>query len=407
MPISQSSCSRVPTKQAFAARQQKLLSARAQAAQRATWMSVWVNLALTFLQLLVGWLSHSQALVAHGLHSFSDLLSDFLVIFASRQSSHPADERHPYGHARMETAATLVLGISLLAVGGGIVYECVERWRNAGDLPALNWWALAVAVLTVVGKEGLYHFLKKVARRLRSQLLLANAMHTRADAASALVVVLGIGGALLGWIILDLIAAALMGAMILHMGGELAWKALSELIDTGLDAEHVDEIALALKESPDVLGIHDLRTRRMAGNALVDAHIQVDPRISVSEGHRIAEAARQRVLQKCPLVLDVLVHIDPDDGLDDPDEQWQHLPDRTTLLSEMAPILAGLPKPEKITLHYINAKVEVDVHLSASVLRHDEELQRLNEALNFSLPEDGPIGEVCVLLKISRGDNMS
>ena len=190
---------------------------RAAEAQRATWVSVAVNLLMTIAQLVVGWLAHSQSLVAHGLHSFSDLLSDFLVIYASRQSAHPADEAHPYGHARMETAATLALGISLALIGGGILWESGMRLQHIEVLPVVELSALWIAIATVISKEGLYRYLIRVAERQRSQLLTANALHTRADAASALVVVVGIGGALMGWAFLDLLAAALMGFMILRM----------------------------------------------------------------------------------------------------------------------------------------------------------------------------------------------
>ncbi len=169
-------------------------------AQRATWVSVAVNLLMTIAQVIVGWLANSQSLVAHGLHSFSDLLSDFLVIYATRQSAHPADAAHPYGHARVETAATLILGASLTLIGGGILWESGMRLQHVELLPAVEWLAFWVAVATVVAKEGLYRYLIRVAERLRSQLLIGNALHTRADAASALVVVVGIGGALLGWV---------------------------------------------------------------------------------------------------------------------------------------------------------------------------------------------------------------
>ena len=165
-------------------------------AQRATWVSVAVNLVMTVVQLVVGWLAHSQSLIAHGLHSFSDLLSDFLVIYASRQSAHPADQAHPYGHARVETAATLILGVSLTLIGGGILWESGLRLQHAEVLPVIQLSALWVAIATVVSKEVLYRYLIRVAERLRSQLMIANALHTRADAASALVVVVGIGGAL-------------------------------------------------------------------------------------------------------------------------------------------------------------------------------------------------------------------
>ncbi len=330
--------------------------------QQATWGSVVVNLLLTVAQIVVGWIGHSQSLIAHGIHSFSDLLSDFLVLYASRQGASPADAGHPYGHARMETAATLVLGISLALIGGGILWETGTRLQGEVVLPPVEWETLWVAVFTVLVKEGLYHYLVRVARRLRSQLLTANALHTRADAASALVVVVGIGGALLGWPFLDLLAAALMGFMILRMGAQLGWQAMQELIDTGLDGTEVEAIRRALVNTPGVVGLHDLRTRRMAHQALVDAHVQVDARISVSEGHRIAEAARLSVLAECPEVMDVLVHIDPeDDG--DHRRTTAHLPGREQLLAELQPLLAGLPAPQKVVLHYLGGKVEVEVFL--------------------------------------------
>mgnify|MGYP001432865428 CR=1 FL=1 len=158
---------------------------RAGEAQKATWVSVAVNLVLTLAQLIVGWLAHSQSLIAHGLHSFSDLLSDFLVIWATRQSSVPADLAHPYGHARVETAATLVLGISLLLIGAGILWDSGMRLQEQALLPGVEMGAFWIAVFTVVAKEGLYRYLIHVAKKLRSQLLTANALHTRADAASA------------------------------------------------------------------------------------------------------------------------------------------------------------------------------------------------------------------------------
>uniref|UniRef100_Q479I8 Cation efflux protein n=1 Tax=Dechloromonas aromatica (strain RCB) TaxID=159087 RepID=Q479I8_DECAR len=353
---------------------------RAVEAQKATWVSVAVNLVMTVIQLIVGWLAHSQSLVAHGLHSFSDLLSDFLVIYASRQSAHPADEAHPYGHARMETAATLVLGASLTLIGGGILWESGMRLQHIEALPTVELSALWVAIATVVSKEALYRYLIRVAERLRSQLLIANALHTRADAASALVVVVGIGGALLGWSFLDLLAAALMGFMILRMGAGLAWGAIKELIDTGLDESQVEAIRATLRETPGVRGLHQLRTRRMAHQALVDTHVQVDSRISVSEGHRIAESARARVLREHPEVLDVLVHIDPEDDMD-PAVFSARLPGREALLAELKPLLAGLPKPEKVVLHYLNGQVELEVFLNHVFFENGEALKRAEEAL--------------------------
>lgn len=293
-------------------------------AQRATWASVVVNLLLTIVQLIVGWIAHSQSLIAHGLHSFSDLLSDFLVLWANHQGAHPADAAHPYGHARIETAATLVLGISLALVGGGILLTAGQQLQHMDDVPPVGPLALWIALATLVAKEGLFHYLKAVAERLRSAVMMANAWHTRADAASALVVAIGIGGSLLGWRFLDLLAAVLVGFMILKMGLEFAWEALRELVDTGLTEDEVEHIRATLAATPGVVDLHELRTRRMAHRVLVDVHLQVDGNITVREGHEIGETARRRVLVAHPEVLDVLIHLDAEyDGIPDGEAHQQ------------------------------------------------------------------------------------
>lgn len=279
-------------------------------AQKATWVSVALNLLLTIVQLIVGWVAHSQSLIAHGLHSFSDLLSDFLVLWANHQGAHPADAAHPYGHARIETAATLVLGISLTLVGGGILLVSGQQLTQMADVPPVEILALWIALLTLLSKEGLFHYLKAVAERLRSRVMMANAWHTRADAASALVVAVGIGGSLLGWRFLDLLAAVIVGFMILKMGLQFAWEALRELVDTGLSDDEVAAIRSTLAATPGVVDLHELRTRHMAHRVLVDVHLQVDGRITVAEGHEIGETARHRVLTAHPEVLDVLIHLD-------------------------------------------------------------------------------------------------
>lgn len=357
-------------------------------ASRATWISAALNLALTIAQLVVGWAAHSQSLIAHGLHSFSDLLSDFLVLYANRKGSHPADREHPYGHARVETAATLILGASLAAIGFGILWEATLRLQTVAELPPVELLALWVAIFTAASKEVLFRYLLRVAERLRSPMLAANAWHTRADAASALVVVVGIAGALMGWKFLDLLAAAIMGFMILRMGLKLAWESLQELIDTGLDKNKVEAIRRTLLDTPGVLGLHELRTRRMAHQALVDAHVLVDPRISVSEGHRLGEQARQRVLDAHPEVADVLVHIDAEE-----DQALMSssadLPDRDALMAHLQGLLgeeaAGI---EKTVLHYLGNRVEAEVFLPLETCLDLARMNRLEQRIAGRLSGD-------------------
>lgn len=333
------------------------------AAQQCTWVSVAVNLLLTVLQLVVGYFGRSQALVADGLHSLSDLLSDFLVLVANRQGSRHADADHPYGHARFETAATLLLGAALAVLGVSLLVTAGMRLQHPQELQQVHPATLWVALLTLLAKEGLFHYLMAVAKRVRSQLLAANAWHSRSDAASSLVVLAGIGGNLLGYTFLDLVAAAVVGMMIARMGGKLAWEALAELTDTGLAAEEVEAIRRTLLGTSGVRGLHELRTRKMADNALVDAHILVNPKISVSEGHYIAESARQAALKQHH-VMDVMVHIDPED--DTQTRSNAHLPDRDSLLAHLAERLGDSSlAANRVVLHYLDGKVDAELYLMA------------------------------------------
>ena len=334
------------------------------AAQKSTWVSIAINLLLTFFQVAGGFLAHSQALMADGLHSLSDLLSDILVLYANRHGSRHADADHPYGHARVETAATLILGAFLAVLGVVLLVSAAMRLQHPEALKAVSPMALAVAIIALVAKEGMFRYMLAVAMRVRSQMLVANAWHARSDAASSLVVIVGVIGNLLGYTFFDLLAAAVVGVMIAHMGGKLALEAMEELIDTGLGEEEVDAIRQTLLNTHGVLGLHELRTRKMADNALVDAHIVVDPKISVSEGHHIAELARHAVL-KNHHVLDVMVHIDPEDDLQSAPNA--RLPSRPGLLAHLADRLGNFDlKDKRVVFHYLDGKVDAEIYLLAS-----------------------------------------
>jgi cation diffusion facilitator family transporter len=332
-------------------------------AKRCTWISVVVNIILTLVQVLAGFLSHSQSLIADGLHSLSDLVCDFLVLVASHHSNNPADEGHPYGHGRVETAASFALGAILAITGGAIMVAAAIKLENIQNLAPVAPLALWVAGIAIFAKEGLFRYMLHVGERLRSPMLVANAWHARSDAASSLVVAVGITGNLLGFIYADSIAAIVVGFMIVRMGIVFAWDAFQELIDAGLSIEEVNSIRQTIIDTPGVRNLHELRTRRMAHRALVDAHILVESRISVSEGHSIAERARGRVLKAQSMVSDVLVHVDPEDDIDH-DNNAQRIPDRESLINHLAPLLAGLPEPQRVIFHYISGKVEAEVFLS-------------------------------------------
>lgn len=335
------------------------------AARKSTWISIFINLGLTLLQVSAGFFGKSQSLMADGLHSMADLVSDVLVLFANRHGNRHADARHPYGHARIETAASLILGVSLAALGVGLLIAAGLRLQHPEQVQAVHPATLWVAIIALAAKEGMFRYMLAVAQRVRSQMLVANAWHARSDAASSLVVIVGIAGNLLGYTFLDLVASAVVGVMIAYMGIQFAGDALAELVDTGLDEEEVRAIRNTLKSIPGVIGLHELRTRKMADSALVDAHIIVDPKISVSEGHYIAEAARSAVL-KGHHVMDVMVHIDSEDDVQA--RPNAHLPQRHLLLAHLTNRLGmELPAATRIVLHYLSGKVDAELIFDEAV----------------------------------------
>lgn len=284
--------------------------ARAAAASRCTWVSVIVNIALSFTQIAVGVLSKSQGLVADGIHSLSDLIADFVVLFASHKSKQDADEGHPYGHLRFETAASMVLGILLLIVGVGMIGSAVLKLETPESIPTVHAAALWVALAALVAKELLFRFMLRVAKKVKSSLLVANAWHARSDAASSLVVGVGIAGNLAGYPILDPIAALVVGGMIVKMGWTFTWDSLHDLMDRAADEQEIAAIRDTLKQTPGIKGVHDLRTRKMGDMIIVDAHIEVDSSITVEHGHAIAVAARENVMRR-HRVLNLMTHVDP------------------------------------------------------------------------------------------------
>ncbi|MBY4833797.1 cation diffusion facilitator family transporter [Burkholderia dolosa] len=332
-------------------------------ARKSTLVSIALNVVLATFQIVVGAIAHSQALIADGVHSISDLISDFVVLVANRHSGALPDADHNYGHSRYETVASLFLGAILIAVGIGMLWRSGDRLVNLEDVPPVHFSALVVAVTVLVSKEALFRYMLREARRVRSAMLVANAWHARSDAASSLVVAIGIVGSLAGVRLLDPIAAAIVGFMVARMGWTFGYDALQDLSDRALDTTETAEIRALLAATPGVRDVHDLRTRKMGDAALVDAHILVDPMISVSEGHYIAETARSRVLSD-PRVLDALIHVDPEN--DAARRPALALPPRGEIVARLEDALAqrGL-RASAINLHYLSTGLEIDVTLTA------------------------------------------
>jgi cation diffusion facilitator family transporter len=338
-----------------------------------------VNLVLSILKIGFGWLGQSHALIADGFHSLSDLLSDGLVYYASHHAGHEADEEHPYGHARFETLATVILGSLLVAVAGAIIWGAIARFFN-DEVITHGWLIIVIAILSVLAKEVMFHLTMRTARETRSDLLKANAWHHRSDAISSFVVLIGVGLEMAGFHYFDSIAALIVGLMVVKIGVDLVLGASKELVDTALDADVVEQIKQVILSISGVRELHFLRTRKMGETALVDVHILVDPKISVSEGHLISETVRLSLINEVENIGEVMVHIDPED-----DEMYSPsvaLPLRKELLMQLDKAWEGLPEKaniKDINLHYLEGNVEVEIVLPLDTMRNIDQAEELSE----------------------------
>ena len=281
------------------------------AAKKSTLVSVFVNLCLGTFQIVTGFFSGSQGLIADGIHSFSDLVSDIVVLIANKHSSKDPDEDHHYGHYRYETAATAFIGLSLIGVGILMIWHAGYKIAYSDEIVEIKIIALWVALGALVIKELLFRYMLHVGEQVKSAMLIANSWHARSDAASSFVVAIGIVGAVFGYGVFDIIAALVVGLMIVKMGWDFSWDALHDLMDRSVSLEEDKKITNIILETKGVKGIHDLKTRKMGDMILVDVHIEVDANISVREGHDIAVAARLAVMTSMPAVLNVMSHVDP------------------------------------------------------------------------------------------------
>ena len=283
---------------------------RQAAAFRSTMVSVVLNTSLSVAQFIIGILGNSAALVADAIHSLSDLLSDFIVLLANKHSAKAPDDDHPYGHHRFETAASLAIGVLLIVVGLSMLWSGYPKLTSGEPLPPVHKAALIAAIFTLAAKELLFRYLLRVGRRVRSTMLIANAWHARSDAASSLVVAVGVAASLAGFPLADPLAALVVGLMITRIGWRFFSDAFHDLTDRGVDAETEARIRGHLLDTPGVLGIHGLKTRKMGDMIWVEVDLEMDGRLSIQEGHDIAVAARRRVMQQ-EAVLDVMTHFDP------------------------------------------------------------------------------------------------
>lgn len=362
---------------------------------RVTLVGSALDLALGMAKIVVGFYSQSQALIADGIHSFSDLATDGLVLYAAAHAARAADEEHPYGHRRIETVATVGLGVALIAVAVGIAIDAGQRLFEPERLLKPGVSALIVAALSIVSKEAIYHYTMRTARKVRSDMLRANAWHSRSDAISSIIVFVGVAGTMAGLDYLDALGAIGVALMILKIGGDLMWNSLRELVDTGLEPERILAIRNTILSVNGVSALHMLRTRRMGGDALADVHIQVNPSISVSEGHQISEAVRTTIIREIDEVSDVTVHIDTED--DQAAKRTDALPQRSEVVKRALHCFRNIDAVndiEQIGLHYIDGKIQLELLLPLERAQDTVTARELAQEFKDAIRDDEVISKV-------------
>ncbi len=364
-------------------------SHRYQETQQANWVGAVADAVLAVIKLVFGVVSQSQSLLADGFHSLADLIADGIVLFAAYQGKDGPDADHPYGHARIETAASVMMGLVLFLIAVGMMWDAINRLFHPSELLVPDRMPLLIAGLAILVKESLYRYTLALARRHRSPLLRANAWHHRSDAVSSLVVLVGVAGTLAGLQYLDAIGAVVVGLLILHVAWELSWNAVRELIDTGLSKEQVEGIRRTILEVHGVKALHLLRTRHMGTDALVDVHILLNnPVSSVSEGHQISETVRAALIREIDEVVDVTVHIDPED--DEQQSSCMHLPLRDGVLERLNAVWSGIGAARdlrEVILHYLDGQVHLDVVLSTTLLAGSQNPSQAAQAIGTTLQQ--------------------
>jgi cation diffusion facilitator family transporter len=284
----------------------------AKAGRSVTLVGALVNAFLILFKFLAGVFGQSQALIADAVHSISDLFTDFVVLLGLRIGRKAPDEEHPFGHARIETLASATVGLALIATALYLGIEAaLNIYRHTEYHP--TGLALIGAAVSIALKEGLYHYTVHTGRRIKSQLVVANAWHQRSDALSSVAVLLGIVGARLKptWHVLDSFAALLVSFFIVKVGLEILRTTLREFTDTAPQPEILNKIANCIRSVEGVIDVHDLRVRTSGGLYQMETHIVVDGALTVTEGHRIAKAAESCLAEEVPDLDQIIVHVDP------------------------------------------------------------------------------------------------
>ena len=348
--------------QTFSSQEPKGLPQERRAASRVTVIGMLLDGVLGILKVIAGTLFHSQALLVDGIHSFTDVASDLVVLGVMRVSRQAPDQDHPYGHQRIETMGTMVLGSILIAVGAALAWDNTLRLLDGGAVNIPEWPVLVAAFISVASKEWIYRYTRRVGIAIRSDLIIANAWHSRTDALSSVVVLFSTIGAMLGYLWLDILAAVIISGIIIHIGWRFTRDSVKELVDTGLSPEDTEALKHIASKTDGVRNVHELRSRRMGHDILLDVHLVVSPEISVSEGHQIGMQVVKAMRNALDNILDINFHIDAENDEIHPQTSEQ-LPARAEIREVLHQHIENLPSNNRLRLHYLRNRVHMELFM--------------------------------------------
>ena len=362
------------------------------------------NLILSIIKFAGGIIGHSAAMIADATHSVSDLLTDMIVLIMFKVGQKPKDEDHPYGHGKAETLGTTVVGFIIISVGIGLAYEAWEMIQS-GIARIPEPLAAGTALISIFIKEWLFRYTRSVGEKSNNSLLLANAWHHRSDAISSIAALVGIIGAMLGFPALDPIAATMVAFMIMKVGYELTLGGFRDLMDTALDEKDTQSIQVAIDDVSGVLKSHDLRTRKIGGEILMDVHIQVDSDLTVTEGHEVAERVRRKLIKNYPNTQDVLVHVD---GYDDSEMESIYNISRDDVEFLLTSILAntdGKLKKTQLRIHHLKGKNIVELYLHGDSTKTIAETETSLKEIKSDLLKNEHIDGVKLYLEVESNSD--
>ncbi len=345
----------------------------AQRAQREATNVTLVGMVLDILlgggKIVGGIVTNSFALITDGIHSLSDAGTDIFVLIVARVAHAEPDAEHQYGHGRFETLGTIAMGIVFFITAAILLYDSINRLRLGETLPTPAAAGIAIALLSVASKEWIYHYTMRVAKKLNSNLLKANAWHSRTDAISSVAVFIGIVGARQGYPWMDTVAGMFVALIIAKIGWELCADSLTELVDTAVSPQRRKQFESCILGIDGISGITDLRSRSTGGKIILELRLLVDSYISVSEGHQLGELVNKSLISQFADISEVLIHIDPihHEILEDDSE----LPQRTQVIATLKTCWQTLLAEHTIAsidLHYLGNAIEVDLVLDVEEL---------------------------------------